>query len=258
MDFKYILWEKEEQVGILIINRPELRNALNPEAWLEIGTALELAEEDIQTRVIIITGAGEEAFCAGADISRLAQSTMWDILTRKTDKVLAYIYNYPKPIMAAINGLALGGGCELAMACDFRVGSEKARLGQPEINIGIFPGGGATQLLPRLVGMGLAKELIFTGEIISAREAERIGLLNKVFSPPELMPKALEIAKKICLKSPLALKLAKSAMNFGMETGLQTGLAYEKLGRTIIQASEDRVEGMRAFLEKKKPEFKVR
>jgi len=258
MDFKYILWEKREEVGILTINRPEVRNALNPEAWSEIQAALEAAEDDPQVRVVIITGAGDKAFCAGADVGRLAQFTMWDILARKTDKIFAYIHNFPKPIIAAINGLALGGGCELAMACDFRVGSGNARFGQPEINMGIFPGGGATQRLQRLAGVGRAKELIFTGEIINAHEAERIGLLNKVFPPEELMNKTMEIAKKICLKSPLALRLAKSAINMGMEMGLQAGLAYEKLGRTIIQGSEDRVEGMQAFLEKRKPEFKGR
>jgi len=258
MDLRFILWEKKEEVGILTINRPEVRNALNPEAWSEIQAALEAAEEDPQMRVVIITGAGDKAFCAGADVGRLAQFTMWDILARKTDKIFAYIHNFPKPVIAAVNGLALGGGCELAMTCDFRVGSENARFGQPEINIGIFPGGGATQRLQRLVGVGRAKELIFTGEIIDAREAERIGLLNKVFPPKELMNKTMEIAKKICLKSPLALRLAKSAINMGVETGLQAGLAYEKLGRTIVQGSEDRVEGMQAFLEKRKPEFKGR
>jgi enoyl-CoA hydratase len=258
MDLKYILWEVREEVGILTINRPEVRNALNPEAWSEIRAALEAAEDDPQVRVVIITGAGEKAFCAGADISRLAQFTMWDVLGRKTDRIFAYIHNFPKPIIAAINGLALGGGCELAMACDFRVGSENARLGQPEINIGIFPGGGATQRLQRLVGVGRAKELIFTGDIIDAREAERIGLLNKVFPPQELMDRAMEIARKMCLKSPVALRLAKSAINIGMETGLQAGLAYEKLGRTIVQGSEDRVEGMQAFLGKRKPQFKGR
>jgi len=258
MDLKYILWEVREEVGILTINRPEVRNALNPEAWSEIRAALEAAEDDPQVRVVVITGAGEKAFCAGADISRLTQFTMWDILDRKTDRIFAYIHNFPKPIIAAINGLALGGGCELAMACDFRVGSENARLGQPEINIGIFPGGGATQRLQRLVGVGRAKELIFTGDIIDAREAERIGLLNKVFPPQELMDRAMEIARKMCLKSPVALRLAKSAINIGMETGLQAGLAYEKLGRTIVQGSEDRVEGMQAFLGKRKPQFKGR
>lgn len=256
MVFKYILWEKKEQIGILTINRPEVRNALNPEAWAEIPIALETAEDDPLVRVVIITGAGGKAFCAGNDISQLVQTTMWDILGRKLDGIFAYIHNFPKPIIAAINGLALGGGCEIAMACDFCVASENAKLGQPEINLGLFPGGGATQRLQRLVGVGRAKELIFTGDLIDAREAERIGLVNKVFPPAELMDKAREIARKMCLKSPVALRLAKSAINMGMETGLQAGLAYEKLGRTIAQGSEDRVEGMNAFLEKRKPEFK--
>jgi enoyl-CoA hydratase len=144
------------------------------------------------------------------------------------------------------------------MACDFRVGSENARLGQPEINLGIFPGGGATQRLQRLVGVGRAKELIFTGDIIEAQEAERIGLLNKIFPAKELMTKTMEISKKICSKGPLALKLAKMAMNMGMETGLQVGLGYERLARTLVHGSEDRLEGMQAFVEKRKPQFKGR
>lgn len=257
MEFKNILWEKREGVGILTINREDVRNALKAEIREDIAAALQLAEDDPEVRVVIITGAGEKVFSAGGDIKAMAENTMWDILARKFD-VSAQIHNCPKPIIAAINGLALGGGCELAMACDFRVGSENARLGQPEINLGIFPGGGATQRLQRLVGVGRAKELIFTGDIIEAREAERIGLLNKVFPAKELMAKTMEIAKKICSKGPLALKMAKMSINMGMETGLNIGLGYEKLARTLVHGSEDRVEGMRAFIEKRKAGFKGR
>jgi len=257
MEFKNILWEKKEGVGILTINRPEVRNALKAEIREDIAALLPEAEKDPEVRVIIITGAGEKVFSAGGDIKQMAENTMWDILERRLD-IFAQIYHFPKPVIAAINGLALGGGCELAMACDFRVGSENARLGQPEINLGIFPGGGATQRLQRLVGVGRAKELIFTGDIIDAREAERIGLLNKVFPAEELMPRTMEIAKKIGSKGPLALKLAKMSINMGMETGLHTGLSYEKLARTLVHGSEDRLEGMHAFLEKRKPNFKGR
>ncbi len=257
MEFKNILWQNREGVGIIIINREDVRNALKAEIREDIAAALQLAEDDPEVRVVIITGAGEKVFSAGGDIKAMAENTMWDILNRKLD-VFAQIHNFPKPVIAAINGLALGGGCELAMACDFRVGSEKARLGQPEINLGIFPGGGATQRLQRLVGMGRAKELIFTGDIIDAREAERIGLLNRVFPVKELMDKTMEIAKKICSKGPLALKLAKMSMNMGMETGLSIGLGYERLARTLVHGSEDRVEGMRAFIEKRKADFKGR
>ncbi len=257
MEFKNILWEKREGVGIITMNREEVRNALKAEIREDIAAALQFAEDDPEVRVVIITGAGEKVFSAGGDIKAMAENTMWDILARKLD-VFAQIHHFPKPIIAAINGLALGGGCELAMACDFRVGSEKARLGQPEINLGIFPGGGATQRLQRLVGVGRAKELIFTGEVIDAREAERIGLLNKVFPAEELMDKTMEIAKKICSKGPLALKLAKMSMNMGMETGLNIGLGYERLARTLVHGSEDRVEGMRAFIEKRKADFKGR
>ena len=248
---------KREGVGIITINREDVRNALKAEIREDIAAAVQLAEDDPEVRVVIITGAGEKVFSAGGDIKAMAENTMWDILARKFD-VSAQIHNCPKPIIAAINGLALGGGCELAMACDFRVGSENARLGQPEINLGIFPGGGATQRLQRLVGVGRAKELIFTGDIIEAREAERIGLLNKVFPAKELMAKTMEIAKKICSKGPLALKMAKMSINMGMETGLNIGLGYEKLARTLVHGSEDRVEGMRAFIEKRKAGFKGR
>ena len=257
MEFKNILWEKKEGVGILTINRPEVRNALKAEIREDIAAVLPVAEQDPEVRVVIITGAGEKVFSAGGDIKQMAENSMWDILERRLD-IFAQIHHFPKPVIAAVNGLALGGGCELAMACDFRVGSENARLGQPEINLGIFPGGGATQRLQRLVGAGRAKELIFTGEIIDAREAERIGLLNKVFPAKEMMPRTMEIAKKIGSKGPLALKLAKMSINMGMEAGLQTGLGYERLARTLVHGSEDRVEGMHAFLEKRKPEFKGR
>jgi enoyl-CoA hydratase len=257
MEFKNVLWEKREGVGIITINREDVRNALKAEIREDISAVLQFAEDDPEVRVVIITGAGEKVFSAGGDIKAMAENTMWDILTRKLD-VFTQIHHFPKPIIAAINGLALGGGCELAMACDFRVGSENARLGQPEINLGIFPGGGATQRLQRLVGVGRAKELIFTGDIIDAREAERIGLLNKVFPAKELMAKTTEIAKKVCSKGPLALKLAKMSINMGMEAGLNIGLGYERLARTLVHGSEDRVEGMRAFIEKRKADFKGR
>lgn len=256
-DFKNIVWSKKDGIGTITINREDVRNALKPEIREDISAALSQAEDDPEVSVVIITGAGEKVFSAGGDIKGMAENTMWDILDRKID-LFSQIHHFPKPVIAAVNGLALGGGCEMAMACDFRVGSENARLGQPEINLGIFPGGGATQRLQRLVGVGRAKELIFTGDLIDAREAERIGLLNRIFPAKELMEKTLEIAAKICAKGPLALKLAKMAINMGMEIGLQTGLGYEKLARVLVHGSEDRVEGMRAFIEKRKPKFRGR
>jgi len=256
MEFKNIIWEKKEGIGIIRLNREDIRNALKEELRQDLAGVLQIAEKDPEVMVVIITGVGK-VFSAGGDIKQMAENTMWDVLERKLD-LFVQVHSFPKPVIAAINGLALGGGCELAMACDFRVGSESARLGQPEINLGIFPGGGATQRLPRLVGLGRAKEMVFTGEIIEAREAERIGLLNKVFPADELMDRTLEIARKIASKGPLALKLAKMAMNMGMETGLSIGLGYERLARTLVHGSEDRLEGMRAFIEKRKPEFKGR
>jgi enoyl-CoA hydratase len=257
MEFKNLLWEKREAVGIITLNREDVRNALKAEIREDIVEVLQVAESDLEVRVVIITGTGRKVFSAGGDIKQMSRNNMWDVLDRKPD-LFAQIHNLPKPVIAAINGLALGGGCEMAMACDFRVGSENARLGQPEITLGIFPGGGATQRLSRLVGPGRAKELIFTGDILDAREAERIGLLNKVFPADELMDRTMEIARKIAGKGPLALKLAKMAMNMGMETGLSIGLGYERLARTLVHGSEDRVEGMRAFIEKRKPQFKGR
>ena len=257
MEFKNLLWEKREAVGIITLNREDVRNALKAEIREDIVEVLQVADRDLEVRVVIITGTGRKVFSAGGDIKQMSQNTMWDVLDRKPD-IFAQIHNLSKPVIAAINGLALGGGCEMAMACDFRVGSENARLGQPEITLGIFPGGGATQRLSRLVGPGRAKELIFTGDILDAREAERIGLLNKVFPADELMDRTMEIARKIAGKGPLALKLAKMAMNMGMETGLSIGLGYERLARTLVHGSEDRVEGMRAFIEKRKPQFKGR
>jgi enoyl-CoA hydratase len=257
MNFKNILWEKKEGVGVITLNREDVRNALKAEILDELSEVFQLAEDDPEVRVVILTGAGEKVFSAGGDIKAMVENTMWNILDRKLD-VFARVHHFPKPVIAAINGLALGGGCELAMACDFRVGSENARLGQPEVNLGIFPGGGATQRLQRLVGVGRAKELIFTGDIIDAREAERIGLLNKVFAAKDLLAKTMEIATRIGRKGPLALKLSKMAINTGMETGLHNGLEYERLARTLVHGSEDRVEGMRSFIEKRKPEFKGR
>jgi enoyl-CoA hydratase len=257
MDFKNLLWEKRAGIGIITLNREEVRNALKAEVRQDIAEALQIADQDPDVKVVIITGAGRKVFSAGGDIKQMAENTMWDVLERKPD-IFAQIHNLPKPVIAAINGLALGGGCEMAMACDFRLASENAKIGQPEINLGIFPGGGATQRLQKLVGIGRAKELIFTGDILDAREAERIGLINKVFPADDLMDRTMEIASRIAGKGPLALKLAKMAMNMGMETGLSLGLGYERLARTLVHGSEDRVEGMNAFIQKRKPQFKGR
>ena len=259
MPFENLILEKRGRVAVLTVNRPEKLNALNVATRREILDAFEQLRGDSEIRVVVITGAGDKAFINGADISEFAGRTaLQQREIMRSTRAFDVMEDFPKPVIAMINGYALGGGCELAMACDFRVGSEKARLGQPEINLGIFPGGGATQRLQRLVGIGRAKELIFTGDIIDAREAERIGLLNKVFPADELMDRTMEIARKIGSKGPLALKMAKMAMNMGMETGLAVGLGYERLARTLVHGSEDRVEGMNAFIEKRKPQFKGR
>lgn len=256
MEYSNILWEKRNGVGIVTLNREEARNALMTEVAEELLSALHDAENDPQVCAVIITGAGHKSFSAGGNIKQMATTTMWDYLNRLD--IFTQIQNFPKPTIAAINGLALGGGCELALACDIRVAADTARIGQTEINLGVFPGGGATQRLQKLVGIGKAKELIFTGDIIDAREAERIGLVNKVVPAGELMDQTMDMAMKIAGKAPLALKLSKMAMNMGMESGLAVGLGYEKLARTLVHGTEDRIEGMKAFIDKRPPEFKGR
>lgn len=255
MDFENIILKKEEGIATITINRPEVRNALNKETWSEIKEAIRNVRDDDGVKIVIITGAGDKAFAAGADIRGLKEKTMIEILDGKATEICTEIENLKKPVIAAINGFALGGGCELAMACDIRVAAENARLGQPEVNLGIIPGYGGTQRLPRLVGKGKAKELIFTGDIIDAKEAEKIGLVNKVVPQDTLMDAVKEMASKIMSKGPLAIRLAKAAINLGTELDLAKALEYERFAQSLLFASEDRKEGITAFLEKRKPIF---
>lgn len=251
-----ILVERRDKVGIITINRPEVRNALDRDAWRLLHGAFAELDNDPSIRVIVVTGAGEKAFVAGADLNSLKVRTSVETLYGETPTIVAAIESAMKPTIAAINGFALGGGLELAMACDIRICSKAAKLGQTEINVGILPGAGGTQRLSRLVGTAKAKEMIFTGKIITAEEAEKIGLVNCVVEPQELMEKTLAMAKDIADKSSVTLQVAKQVVNQGFNTDLATGLTLEKLGQSFIFGTEDRLEGITAFLEKRAPSFK--
>jgi len=257
VEYKNILLEKDGYIGLLTINRPEVRNALDPRTFAEIRDAARACRFDKDVRVVVITGAGGKAFASGADIRSLKERETLDVLTSEAQDALNAVENLEKPVIAAIDGYALGGGCELAMACDIRIATRRSKLGQPEVNIGIIPGLGGTQRLQRLVGLGKAKELIFTGDIITADEAESIGLVNRVVSEPEdLITTAKEMAQKIISKAPVAVSLAKAALNIGSNVDIQSGLLFERHAQTIAFSTDDRMEGTSAFLEKRKPMFK--
>jgi enoyl-CoA hydratase len=257
MTYENILMEIDAGIGLLTLNRPEKRNALDPKTWEEIHKAVKQCRADQQVKVLIITGAGGKAFASGADIGALRQRKTLETLESISQDVLNDIENLSKPVIAAIDGFALGGGCELAMACDIRIATQRSKLGQPEVNLGLIPGAGGTQRLQRLVGIGKAKELIFTGDIIDAQEAKAIGLVNQVVeNPDDLLPKAREMAQKICAKGPIAVAMSKAAINVGANTDLYSGLMFEKFAQTIAFSTQDRIEGTSAFLEKRKPDFK--
>lgn len=254
MAFKNIILEKKDHVATVTMNRPDALNALNMETRMEFLNAIEQIRDDDDVRVVVITGAGR-AFVAGSDIKELKDTTM--LQARKIPRLGEVVASLEKPVIAQVNGFALGGGCEIAIACDIIIASEEAKFGQPEVNLGVIPGGGGTQRLPSVVGPQKAKELIFTGDLIDAKEAERIGLVNKVVPANQLEATVKEIAEKISSKSPVAIRLAKAAINRGMQTNLETGLAYEKELYGLSQTTEDKAEGIAAFLGKRKPTFKA-
>lgn len=261
MEYENILLTREKGLAILTINRPHALNALNLATMADLAAAIEEIDRDDDTGCLIITGAGEKAFVAGADINELraiANSTEGAAFAARGQALLFRIENLSKPVIAAINGYALGGGCELAMACDIRLAADSARLGQPEVNLGIIPGYGGTQRLPRLVGKGRAKWLILSGEMISAQEALRIGLVDSVVPKAELLPTARQLAQKIASKAPLALAWAKESINVGSEVDLVTACAYEASQFGLVCGTEDRVEGTSAFLEKRPAQFRGR
>lgn len=259
MEFKNLILEKDGKVAVLTINRPNALNALNSETLKELDCAINTISNDDEILTVILTGAGK-AFVAGADITEMKdfntiEGRKFGILG---NRVFRKLENLDKPVIAAVNGFALGGGCEISMACDIRIASEKAKFGQPESGLGITPGFGGTQRLPRLVGMGMAKQLIYTGEIIKADEALRIGLVNKVVEPEKLMEEAKSLANKIVANAPVAVTLCKAAINKGVQCDIDTAIAYESEVFGECFATEDQKEGMTAFVEKRDKCFKNR
>jgi enoyl-CoA hydratase/carnithine racemase len=255
-----LLYEKKGAIAYVTLNRPKVLNALNTPTWKDLRTAFEDARDDSAVRGVIITGAGDKAFIAGADISELAHVTAVEAEKSSTygQEVLNLIENLGKPVIAAINGFALGGGCETAMACSIRVASEKAKFGQPEVKLGLIPGGGGTQRLPRLVGKGQALQLILSGAMISAQEAYRMGLVNEVVPAADLITRAEAILKQIFANAPIAVKFSLEAVNKGLETSQSEGLLLEASYFGLCAATEDKKEGTSAFLDKRKPQFQGR
>lgn len=261
MNFENIICTKEKGIARITVNRPDKRNALNQGVRQELRQVLKDIEDDESVKVAIITGTGDKAFIGGADITELKEMTPLTCEARAStlgQQLYTDIENLRVPVIAMINGFCLGGGCEIAMCCDVRIASENAKLGQPEINIGLFPGGGGTQRLPRLVGWGRAKELLYTGRIIDATEAERIGLVDRVVPQDKLESTVTELAEAIASKSPVVIRLLKKVINEGMYSNLPDGLAYEKSTFSLCFATEDHDEGITAFLEKREPKFKGR
>jgi enoyl-CoA hydratase len=257
MDFANLLYENQDGIAYITMNRPKALNALNQETLEELNQLVDALAKDSSVQVVILTGSGEKAFVAGADITQM--QSMSAIEGRNFGKlgqaVFNKIENLPQPVIAAVNGFALGGGCELAMACDIRIASEKAKLGQPEVTLGITPGFAGTQRLPRLVGKGRAKQLLYTADTIDAQEAFRIGLVNEVAPAESLMAVARALALKIQSRAPVAVQLCKAAVNEGMDTDLETGTAYEAEVFGLCFATNDQKEGMAAFAEKRKAKF---
>jgi enoyl-CoA hydratase/carnithine racemase len=250
-------YEKKGAFAYVTVNRPKVLNALNKATWTDLRTAFEDARDDAAVRGVILTGAGNKAFIAGADISELARVTAFEAeqSSRFGQEVLDLIENLGKPVIAAVNGFALGGGCETAMACTIRIAVESAKFGQPEVKLGLVPGGGGTQRLPRLVGKGLALQLILSGEMIGAQEAYRIGLVNEIVPAAELIARAEAILNKIAANAPIAVKLALEVTNKGLETSQSEGLLLEASYFGLCAATEDKKEGTSAFLEKRAPQF---
>ena len=253
-----VLYEKKASIAYVTINRPKVLNALNQATWRELQTAFEAARKDEEVRGVIVTGAGDKAFIAGADIGELSKVSAVEAEKSSSSgqAVLNLVENLGKPVIAAINGFALGGGCETAMACTIRIASESAKFGQPEVKLGLLPGGGGTQRLPRLVGKGRALQLILTGEVIGAQEAYRIGLVNEVVPAADLISRAEAILKQIFSNAPVAVKYSLEAVNKGLDTSQAEGFALEASFFGLCAATEDKKEGTSAFLAKRAPQFR--
>jgi len=252
-----VAYEKKGAIAYVTVNRPKVLNALNTPTWADLRKAFEDARDDGAVRGVVLTGAGDKAFVAGADISELAHATALEAeeSSRFGQKVLELIENLGKPVIAAVNGFALGGGCETAMACTIRIAVDSAKFGQPEVKLGLLPGGGGTQRLPRLVGKGRALQLILSGEMISAQEAYRIGLVNEVVPASNLIGRAEQILKQIAANAPVSVQLSLEAVNKGMDTSQSEGFALEASYFGLCAATEDKKEGTSAFLEKRAPHF---
>jgi len=252
-----VVYEKKGGFAYVMVNRPKVLNALNKATWTDLRTAFEDARDDAAVRGVILTGAGSKAFIAGADIGELARVTAFEAeqSSRFGQEVLDLIEDLGKPVIAAVNGFALGGGCETAMACTIRIAAENAQFGQPEVKLGLVPGGGGTQRLPRLVGKGRALQLILSGEIINAAEAYRIGLVNEIVPATDLIARAEAVLKQIAANAPIAIKFALEVTNKGLETSQSEGLLLEASYFGLCAATEDKKEGTSAFLEKRAPQF---
>ena len=252
-----VLYEKKDRIAYVTLNRPKVMNALNKETWQDLQAAFDTARQDDDVRGVILTGSGDKAFIAGADIGELSRinAVQAEKSSSYGQAVLNLVENLGKPVIAAINGFALGGGCETAMACTIRIACESAKFGQPEVKLGVLPGGGGTQRLPRLVGRGRALQLILTGEIINAQEAYRIGLVNEVVPAADLMARAEAILKQIFSNAPVAVRYSLEAVNKGLETSQSEGFALEASFFGLCAGTEDKKEGTSAFLAKRAPQF---
>jgi enoyl-CoA hydratase len=258
MKYNTFQYELEDNIGIIRFNRPEAKNALNRELFAELGEILNLVSSDDDVVIVIITG-NQEGFAVGADIkeiNKIRTTTEAYEFSKMVQSVFLQIEKIEKPVIAAVSGWALGGGFELALACDIRIAGENAQFGQPEIKIGVIPGGGGTQRLPRLIGLGRAKQLLFTGELIDAREAYRIGLVNKVVPPEYVLNEAKRVALNLKILPQLTLRMMKSVINGGIKMDLKSSLLYESRCFALLFSTEDQKEGIKAFLEKRNPIFK--
>lgn len=256
--FENVLLETKDRIAVLTVNRPKALNALNQQTLLDIKGAVEKFRDDQSADVLIITGAGDKAFVAGADIAFMVDMNALEgrLFGQLGADVFRLIETEEKPVIAAINGFCLGGGCELAMACDFRICTEKSKFGQPEVGLGVTPGFGGTQRLPRLVGPGMAKQLLYTGEMIDAQEALRIGLVNKVTAGDSLMDEVMRIARNISAQGQIAVQFCKTAVNEGMQSDIDRAMTLESNLFALCFTSQDQNEGMKAFMEKRKAQFK--
>src|SRR5882762_6641512 len=258
--FENLLYEKRDRIAYVTLNRPKVLNALNTPTWTDLHAAFSDAQADPSILGVILTGAGDKAFIAGADISELAHVAAFEAekSSRYGQEVLELIETLGKPVIAAVNGFALGGGCETAMACTMRIAAENAKFGQPEVKLGLLPGGGGTQRLPRLVGKARALQLILSGDMISAQDAYRIGLVNQVVPATDLITRAETILKQIFSNAPLAVKYALEAVNKGLETSQNEGLSLEASLFGLCAGTEDKKEGTQAFLQKRAAQFQGR